>query len=296
MKSERPLSSLDNKQLLLATKLGEYFKHPEMTMALAQNVFLERILPFVRMPDVLVDEERLVDEWTTTRGAATRRSKEYGQELEARFRGLPFEAIHCRIILGLAAYRKIDAAVVGSERFYACPLFMGESYMLCKSTAGLSIKAGLVRTANYWPNPETDASSEKLLSDRELVYEIERMLLPFVPPAGENNEKQLWLDLYKMWRAVEPLRKFEQTNKLPLFPEKVYWEAPTIPAGYQWRIQPETMAKLGMNIEDLITAGISPYISTVFAEFCAARQHLLAEIAEDPLTLAEQHLDSLIAA
>lgn len=274
----------DIERWLRLTPLGRLCRQPEIARALAQDRLAATLAPLLALPDLLQNEDRLLEKWEIERPEAAAEARA-SVTAKSDCDRLP-EARTVRARIRLAALRRIDAAAVGREVFLPCPAFFGEPYLDFPLASGFTLKAGVVRMAHAWPKPDTEALSRDWRGREELVRAVESRLYPLLPPTGPIDGQAL-NEAVKAWLAVAPLREFEARSQLPLFPCETVYPEGYVPPGYRVRIRPETVRSLGGSYLTLAAARLSPYIAEPFHALCEARKDLLDAWSEDPMALAK---------
>jgi hypothetical protein len=269
---------------LHTTPLGPWCRLPEIRRALAQDKFAATLAPLLGLPDLLAGEDRLLPDWEMERPEAAAAARASAEAIGSAAPGLPPDVLRLRLRLRHAVLRRMDAAAVGREVFLPCPGYFGEPHLAFDLSRGLSFKAGIVRMANYWSKPETEARSLAWRADPELIRAAETRLFPLPSPGPQATERLI--STAQAWIALAPLRDFEAASPLPLFPCATIYPDGYVPRGFQIRIKPETMRACGGSYLTLAAAGLSPYIAEPFAKACERHQDLLAQWAEDVTSLA----------
>ena len=290
-------ATLDNSpvvRLLYTTPLGQFCRHPEIAMALAQDRLAALISPFLHVPDLLANEHRLLRDWEIERPEPAARARASAAALEQTVTEPSPEVRELRMRLHLAAHRRIDATAVGREIFQPCPAFFGEPHVTCELSDGLTLKIGPVRMAHYWPKPDSEARSHAWRNNPTIVRAVETALLPLLPPHGPDAGEQ-FDTAAALWLTLAPLRDFEARSSLPLFPYTTIYPEGYTPRGYRIRIETATMRSLGGSYLTLAAAGLSPYIAECFHTYCDTRSALLAEWTEDLIALAIEKWGRLVA-
>jgi hypothetical protein len=271
---------------LYATPFGRLCRHPEIRFALAQDRLASALEPLLAVPDLLADEDRLFRDWEIERPEAARQARVSCGEFEG-LRPEPSPAmLQLRSRIRCAALRRIDMAAVGREVFRPCPAFFGDPHLAFGLGHGLNLKAGMVRMANCWPRPETEAVSAAWRSDPGLVLAAEQCLFPFpsTGPAAPEHFSSTAMD----WLDLEPLRHFQAHGPLPLFPHATVYPYGYVPRGFRVRISPEAIRDCGGSYLTLAAAGLSPYIAEPFDKVCSGRADLLSDWARDAVGLAAE--------
>jgi hypothetical protein len=270
-------------RILHTTPLGVMCRHPEIRMALAQDRLAETLNPLLAAPDLIAGEDRLLRDWEVERPGPAAHAAASAKGLAAASPGLPPPTLRMRLAIRLAALRRIDAAAVGREVFSPCPAFFGEPHIAFDLGCSLNFKAGMVRISNSWPNPGTETRSLAWRSDPLLVEAVENRLFPPLASSGQSAAELA--GVIAEWTALGPLREFEMSSPLPLFPRTTIYPNGHLPRGFRIRIGPETMIACGGSYLTLAAAGLSPYIAEPFAEYCRSRVGLLEEWSGDVAAL-----------
>ena len=253
---------------LHTTPLGSMCRNFEVGLALAQDKLAAALTPAVHLPDLLAGEGRLEREWKIERPAIAAQAANAKAAIERRGASWPPEIRQLRTWLHGAALRRLDAMATGREIFAPCAAYFGEPYLPCDLAPGLSLKAGVVRRAEFWPNAEGEARSRAWRADAGLVAAVEARLFPLWPAKVWSDQD--FITAAAIWLGTAGLRDFEIHSPLPLFPHSVIFSDGGTPFGFRIRIQPETMRALGGSYLTLAAAGLSPYIAEPFYHYCAA--------------------------
>jgi hypothetical protein len=255
--------------LLETSAWGKFCRHPEVRVALAQDVLAAEIESFLRAPDLLAHEDRLYADWENERPEAAGHAREQGE-----FPGEDWEKAGdfapLRKRLRLAALRRIDAAAVGRETFAPCPAFLGEPYLAFDLGRGFRFKAGIAVSCRYRPTPDSETLARTWRSDPALVRAVERRLFPVASPEA-IDAPEAFASAAAEWTATALLRDFESRSPLPLFPVETVYPGDFVPENYGRRIPPEALAAAGTNALAAAAAGISIYIAEPFRIHAEAR-------------------------
>jgi len=280
--------------LLTTTRLRELFLLPTVRTVLAQDALAAQVEPLLRTPDLLRNEPILLREWAEARPDAAALARTAGSRMEKECAGWPDDARRYRVLLRLATYRRLEAASLGSEVRERCPWWLGETSWTTTLADGLPFSIGAPRIANYYPNQIDEKVSLARLQRPEIVDEAERALFALVAAPAFPTA-------FAAWRELEPLRRFEEQQSLPLFPRCAPWPGGKPPPGYQWRVQLEELGPLGLDVSALILAGIAPYAAPAWLEYCRRHPDQIARwnLISDQLAVAhvQQHLrDAVVRA
>lgn len=271
---------------LYATPFGRFCRHPEVRMALAQDRLATLLAPLLAIPDLLADEDRLLRDWEVERPEAALLARRSSGELALLNPGLGTAPLTLRIRLRCAALRRMDVAAVGREVFRPCPAYFGEPHIRFELQRGFCLKAGMVRMANSWPRPDTEALSSEWRSDPGLIHAAETLLFPLPQPGPGSQER--FSRAAEAWLALEPMRRFQEQSLLPLFPHATIYPYGHVPRGFRIRISPDSVRDCGGSYLTLAAAGLSPYLADPFHDYCQQRADLLAEWARDVPGLAAE--------
>ncbi len=256
----------------------------EVRLALAQDKLAAATAPVAHLPDLLAGEDRLHQEWRRERPAVAAEAAVAMAAVEKRGGHWPAEIRQCRRRLRGAALRRLDAAATGREIFLPCPAYFGEPYLACDLAPGLSLKAGVVRRAEFWPSLEGEARSRTWRTDDRLVAAVEGRLFSLGPATTWTEED--FAAAAGVRRNAVALQEFEARSPLPLFPPATIFPEGAVPAGFRVRIRTDTMRALGGSYLTLAAAGLSPCIAEPFDDYCAERRAALAADLEDVAGLA----------
>jgi hypothetical protein len=269
---------------LHTTPLGRMCRNLEVRLALAQDRLAAATIAAAHLPDLLAGEDRLYQEWKLERPAAAAEAAVAMAALENGCGHWPAEIRRWRRRLRGAALRRLDAAATGREIFVPCPATFGEPYLSCDLAPGLSLKAGIVRRAEFWPSLEGEARSRTWRTDGRLVAAVEAALFSFWPATAWTEADFAKAAAVRLGAAA--LQEFEASSPLPLFPPAMILPEGRVPSGYRIRIRSDTMRGLGGSYLTLAAAGLSPYIARPFYDYCAERREALAADCEDVAGLA----------
>ena len=280
---ERPLEEAEilrrrAARLLCTTPFGAFCAMPEVRLALAQDRLAAELAPVLAIPDLLVHEDALFQAWQHARPEEAAEAQAAADAIAAELAASSPSIRHWRRRMRLAALRRLDAATVGREVFAPGAALLGEAYAPVAGPKEWIIKAGIVRTAQYWPTPETEIRSRAARTDEALVRAVELALFPWNPEPGEAAP---FARAWEEWAAAASLRACEAREPMPLFPTRLGRTEHWPPAGFSVRIGPETLSRAGASRHSLAAAGLCPLIADPFRRYCAAAQDLLAEWAAD---------------
>ncbi len=263
------------------TALGAVYEHPAIRNALTQDAAIRVLVPFIATPDYLEGEDALIEAWGAQRPEAFARARAAADALAALYEGAKHGPT--RLLLRLAAHRKLDATATGSEVFRRHPALAGLPYFV-ERIGELRVKIGAVHRASYGIAANAPKISP-LAEETSCIEGIERAILPFVPPGKARNIGATWDACCQLWRDMAPLRTFEAESKLLLLPNAaiggLVFPPGQPPPGYRERITAADVESLGLEWEDIIRIGISPYIADPVADYLAAHPKLLEVAAKE---------------
>lgn len=271
-------------RILHTTPLKHLCRHPDISMALAQDRLAGTLGPLLAMPDLLAGEERLLEDWALERPSAAAHAAGSAEAVAAACPGLSPSALKLRVSIRRSALRRMDAAAVGREIYSPCPAYFGEPHLAHNLDRSLTFKAGIVRLSHSWPSPETEARSRAWRADPRLVEAVEALLFP--PLAASEGSPAFFSSLVGDWQATGPLRDFEASSPLPLFPRATIYPHGHLPKGFRLRISPEAVHSCGGSYLTLSAAGLSPYIAAPFDDYCRSHRDRLLEWSRDIPALA----------
>lgn len=281
--------------LLCATEVGRLYRLPSVRRAVAQDAVLKTLLPFVQTPDLIEDEEALLQEWEAARREAYAAAKASWEGISSVYAGAG--SVPLRRKLRMAACRKLDACVTGKEAFRLHPALGGFPHFVLKlDHPRLTVKIGAVIRSSYGTQPDSPKVPEAL-SQETVVNAVERALLGFTPPSGSPREAEEWTRAARVWTEVEAMRTFESGMKLPLDTASsesvvIFPEGQT-PTGYLDRVDRSELRAIGLDVEQLVRAGISPYIAVPVAEYLERNPALVDAI--EPESACRDHLIRRVA-
>lgn len=277
--------------LLATTRLRVLFSLDDIRRALTHDALMNEITPILRTPDFLEHEASLVAEWCEERPEAAAVATASAAKLEhaCRRAGISREAEEYRLRLHLAAHRRLDAAMVGDEVCSPCHWLLGEPHIDVELSDGPPLKVGCTRLANYYGSAAKSAASIRRLGNKDLVVEVERALFPLTPDDGDLVKFDR---AFTHWREMDPMRRFEMSQKYPLFPRSLPlpFSRGEPPPGYLLRFDVQKLQEVGADLSTVSMAGISPYIAEPFAAYCREHAVRLEELAKDIGRLSLDHL------
>lgn len=244
------------KHLLGTTSLGIFFQRPEVRHAIAEEALLARLEPFVAMPDLVTQEEKLVADWSERCPEQFAYALADADKVALSLGDISEEDRAFRRLVRLAAYRKIDVFQTGQETHIQVPELAGEPYTEVE-IRGTIFQFGLVAHADY----SSDAKSRQLsaeFQDLALVETLEREVFPMLAP---NMTGPLWAKICRLWRGTRAFRLFEETLKLPAFPGRIVFPPMQTPPGYKLRWTDESTKRLGFSVADAVLIGLPMFIS-----------------------------------
>ncbi len=261
--------------------LGRFLCLEPVRRVIAQEIYFDRLRPFVETPDLLRHEPKLLDEWRQLRpeiqrlGEAGARHTLYAFDLSADG---PAEDKD-RLLLRLAALRRLDAwLATGGDRIVERPHSFGGDLYWPVEIPGFDrpMKVGLNFTHDYHPDPRHDAEFKAVLENEPAIVAVEFALFPLVGREGLLVPDH-WRKIRARWREVAALRDFDTMSEVAVFPEGYLFVKP--PSGMVARVPPEFLCQINPLL--FLETGLCPWLPAVTAEFLGSHQHEFAAVATD---------------
>jgi hypothetical protein len=261
--------------------LGRFLCLDQVRRVIAQEIYFDRLRPFVETPDLLLHEPKLLDEWRQLRpeihrlGETSARRALQAFDLSA---GGPAEDKD-RLLLRLAALRRLDSwLATDGDRIIERPhSFGGDLYWMAEIPGfDRSIKVGLNFTHDYHPDPRHDAESKDVLENEPAIAAVEFALFPLAGREGLFVPGH-WRKIRARWHEVAGLRDFDSTSEVAVFPEGYLFTKPT--PGVVARVPPEFLGQVNPLL--FLEAGLCPWLPTVTAAFLEHHQHEFEAMATD---------------
>lgn len=226
--------------------LGRFLCLKPVRRVIAQEIYFDRLRPFVETPDLLQLEAKLLDEWRQLRpeihrlGETSARCALQAFDLSA---GGPIEDKD-RLLLRLAALRRLDSwLATGGDRIVERPhSFAGDLYWTAEIPGfDRPIKVGLNFTHDYHPDPRHDAEFKTILENEPVIAAVEFALFPLSGREGLFVPGH-WRKIRARWREVAALRDFDATSEVAVFPEGYLFIKP--PSGMVARVPQEFLSQI----------------------------------------------------
>jgi hypothetical protein len=269
--------------LIDGTAVGEVLRRPQVRRAIAEDIWRNEVRPLVEAlavvdPTDRGPEIRLVREWQGLRS-------ELNPLVEASLATLPrFTSPALNIFrrhLRMAAIRKLDASICGSDVFLTSPVLGGDPFITKALTTADGqqhiVKLGRVTSSSYSPSRRNTEFFTNLLQTHPTITVIEGWLFPFAPL---DETADAWEKAMATWAEFEPLRLYEAAYKLPLYPEHLCLTPDHLPEGLEFRAAVDREA--GVTPELLERLGISAYLPAVWRPILSAHEAEIAALLEIP--------------
>jgi hypothetical protein len=248
---------------------------------IAQEIYFDRLRPFVETPDLLQHESKLLNEWRQLRpeiyrlGEASARCALQAFDLSADG---PTEDKD-RWLLRLAALRRLDSWLApGGDRIVERPHSFGGDLYWTAEIPGFDrpMKVGLNFTHDYHPDPRHDAEFKVILKNEPAIAAVEFALFPLAGRRGLIVPDH-WRKIRARWREVAALRDFDTTSEVAVFPEGCLFIKP--PDGVVARVPQEFLGQINPLL--LLEMGLCPWLPVVTAVFLEGHQHEFGTVATD---------------
>jgi len=260
---------------------GRFLCLEPVRRVIAQEIYFERLRPFVETPDLLRREPTLLDEWRQLRPEIHRLSETSARRALQAFdlsAGGPAEDKD-RWLLRLAALRRLDAwLATGGDRIIERPHSFGGDLYWTVEIPGFDrlMKVGLNFVHDYHPDPRHDAEFNAVLENEPAIAAVEFALFPLSGRKGLLVPDH-WRNIRGRWREVATLRDFDTTSDVAVFPEGYLFVKP--PAGVVARVPPEFLNQINPLL--FLETGLCPWLPAVTAGFLERHQHEFEAVATD---------------
>jgi hypothetical protein len=261
--------------------LGRFLCLEPVRRVIAQEIYFDRLRPFVETPDLLQLEPKLLDEWRQLRpeihrlGETSARRALQAFDLSA---GGPTEDKD-RLLLRLASLRRLDSwLATGGDRIIERPhSFGGDLYWTAEiPDSDRPMKVGLNFTLDYHPDPRHDAEFKAALENEPVIAAVECALFS-LPGRRGLLVPDHWRRVRARWREVAALRDFDTTSEVAVFPEGYLFIKP--PTGVVARIPQEFLGQINPLL--FLETGLCPWLPEVTARFLELHQHEFEAVATD---------------
>jgi hypothetical protein len=260
--------------------LGRFFCLEPVRRIIAQEIYFDRLRPFVETADLLQDEPKLIDEWRQLRPEIHRLSETSARRTLQAFdlsAGGPVEDKD-RLLLRLATLRRLDSWLVAGGRAIERPHSLGGDLYWTVEIPGFDhpMKVGLDFTHDYHPDPRHDAEFNAVLENEPAISAVEFALFPLPGRQGLLMPEH-WRSVRVRWREVAVLRDFDTTSEVAVFPEGYLFIKPS--AGMVARVPPEFLGQINPLL--FLETGLCPWLPEVTAAFLESHQHEFEAVATD---------------
>jgi hypothetical protein len=259
--------------------LGRFLCLEPVRRIIAQEIYFDRLRPFVETPDLLHHEPKLLDEWRQLRPEIYRLGEASARCALQDFSAGGLAEDKDRLLLRLAALRRLDSwLATGGDRIIERPhSFGGDLYWMVEMPGfDRPMKVGLNFTHDYRPDPRHDAEFKAVLENESAIAAVEFALFPLVGREGLFVPDH-WRKIRTRWCEVATLRDFDTTAEVAVFPEGYLFIKP--PAGMVARVPPEFLDQISPFL--FLETGICPWLPAVTAAFLECHQHEFTAMATD---------------
>ena len=278
--------------LLRATPMGAFLRNPSVIKMLAEDRVLRDFMPWVHVVRPMEGEEQLIRDWAEARPNIHAPLLSIAHHELASFAAVDDEGSRLRIMVRLAAYRRLDAAYCGEQVFAKSPELGGEPYFHVL-VPGLAdpMRVGVVSSARYVGDPKKDAEILEICRNAEAISAVEDAIAGCVPFEDTPNA---WAKTVNNLAAANAMRSWERSNKTSLLAHGWWFDVMNLPEGIVLRRgASQLLHDCGHEGPLLIMRqlGISPFIAEVGQGYLDSQMMECAEAEKDE-GLAFSHLMS----
>jgi hypothetical protein len=248
---------------------------------IAEEYYFDTLRPFVETADLLQHEPRLIEEWRQLRPEIHGRGENCARRALSAFdlsaHGPPED--QDRLLLRLSALRRLDSwLAAGRDKVVERPQSLaGDLYWTVEIPKfDRPMKVGLNFTHDYHSDPRHEAELKAVLENEPAIAAVEFALFPL---AGRDGlfAREHWRKIRARWREVAPLRDFNATSDIAVFPEGNLFAKR--PDGMVARVSPEFLSRINPLV--LLEMGLCPWVPEVTAAFLETHRPEFAQVATD---------------
>lgn len=274
------LSDPDLVDAIMASEEGDLLRQGPMRRLIAQEFRVEEVRPFVETPDLLDGEEELIEGWRRERGPIAAAAEESMREALGDFdlSSAAKPAQRDRVVLRLAACRRLDSWLTGQDRLTARPhAFAGDLYRLLTLPGyPRPIKIGICSASFYGSDARQDQELRRLYLNEGVLQTVEFTLYPLAGRGGLTNAAH-WCKIRERWRDCAPLRILEATTRRGAFPRGLFFQKP--PSDVVPRVDPLFIQQVGQEV--FARLGICAWWPRQTDEFMSEHQGSFPTTADD---------------
>ncbi len=261
--------------------LGRFLCLDPIRRVIAQEIYFDKLRPFVETTDLLQHEPKLLAEWKQMRPEIHRLG-----EASARCALLAFDFSangpaedKDRLLLRLAAVRRLDSWLAsGGDIVIERPHSFGGDLYWTVEVPGFDrpMKVGLNFTHAHHADPRHDAEFKAVLENEPAFAAVEFALFP-LPGRHHQLVPEHWRRIRGRWREVAALRDFDATSEVAVFPDGYLFTKP--PAGMVARVPQEFLSQINPLL--FLETGLCPWLPEVTMAFLESHQYEFSTVATD---------------
>ncbi|MGA3006971.1 MAG: hypothetical protein ABSE59_03670 [Opitutaceae bacterium] len=261
--------------------VGRFLSLEPVRRIIAQELYFDRLRPFVETADLLEHEPEQLDEWKRQRPETSRWAEAGARRALQAFElnsGSPPED-NDRWLLRMSALRRLDAWLApGGDLMIERPPILGGDLYWAVAIPGFDhpMKVGLNDTRDYPSDPRHEAEFKAVLEKESAIAAVEFALFPLAGHKGLFLPNH-WRRIRARWREVAALRDFDAGSDVAVFPEGYLFTKPR--AGMVARVPPEFLGQINPLL--FLETGLCPWLPGVTAAFLQGHQHEFAARATE---------------
>lgn len=266
-----------------ASPVGVFLRNPGVKSIIAEDIMLDRAQAIIDTPSFLEGEDNLVREWLSARGAFGKELDEIAREALSAFAPFDNEVSGRRLLLRLAAYRRLDMVFSGRQIFAPCPEMGGEPYSaVVLPDHPDAMPVGTVSSVTFEIDPRQNQAVRAFIIYPARAEIVEAAIEPL---HRAESGPEGWRNVFETRATLAAAAQWERKYPHPALLRGVILDTESPPAGVELRSQVNEMVAQAGNtgsIKVLHWLGMSPFILTAFKPYLAANGAAVSEIAQDP--------------
>jgi hypothetical protein len=253
--------------MLSVHRLASFLNQRRVSEILVEDEMLRTAQARWMSPNFLAPELGLVADWLAKRPEMAEPFRSRAESFAAAEYVPSSPASEQRILLRMAAGRKIDATINGVEKWLEVPQLLGETIMdvACPGLPDGKLRLGWPQKVTYGTMPSRDQMVEVALANETLVGRVERLIYPALGNEGDEFVCQESDD-----RLFGEMRAWEESNKIPAVLNGVILPVEQLPEGVEMRPGVDATS---LRWQWLSQAGLAPY-------WTSAAKNLLGSCAD----------------
>jgi hypothetical protein len=266
---------------LFYEEIGRFLCLEPNRRIIAQELYFDRLRPYVETPDLLVLEPGLIDQWRNLRPEIHKLTEGRARASLSNFDLTAAGSGHDkdRLLLRMAACRRLDAWLAASgERTMERPQSFGGDLYWTVEIPGYErlMKVGHNIMQEYRSDPRHDAELRPLLQNEEALTAVEFALFPLAGRDGLFLPDH-WRKIRSRWREVSALREHDATSDISVFAEGYMFTKPK--KGIVLRVSAEFIKDVDPMLFQ--ESGLCPWLPAVTADFIRDHQHEFKPVADN---------------